>query len=105
MAVSPEELPAGRPFVLRVELQNHGVCPWIPGVGQQLQLQGGVKRLGLPGSWDYQGPWMVFGDRRVVELQGTTPKEPGELELRLSFCAAFRNVYPFLQKDIRLRWK
>lgn len=105
MTVSPGEITAGRPFVLRVELQNRGVCPWVPGVGQQLQLEGDFKRLGLPSHWNYEGPWMVFGDRRVIELQGTAPKEPGEIQLHLSFCAAFRNVYPFLQGDLILRWK
>ena len=105
MAVSPEELPAGRPFVLRIELRNRGVCPWMAGVGHRLELRPEARRLGLPAQWDYQGPAMVFGDRRVVELRGIAPKEPGETQLHLGFYAPFKNAYAFIQKDVKIRWK
>jgi hypothetical protein len=48
MIVSPSDLAAGQPFALRVELQNTGVCPWLPGVGHRLALGGDAARLGLP---------------------------------------------------------
>jgi hypothetical protein len=105
MTARPEELPAGKPFVLEIELQNRGVCPWIADVGQHLELRGDVQRLGLAADWSFQEPCMVFGERRTIQLRGIAPKEPGETQLHLSFYAPFRNAYAFIQKDLHLRWK
>jgi hypothetical protein len=105
MGVSPVELAAGRPFVLRVELQNRGVCPWTADLDYRLELTGDVKRLGLPDQWKYQGASMVFGDRRVIELSGRTPKRPGEAKVSLSFFAPRQDRGPVITKDVTLRWK
>jgi hypothetical protein len=109
MVASPEELPAGQPFVLRVELHNRGVCPWLPDLKPRrhyLLIEGEAqKRLGLPGLWEFRGQPMVFGDRRVIELRGTTPTEAGEAQLRLSFYSPARGDRPFIQHDLKLRWK
>jgi len=105
MAVSPAELAAGRPFVLRVRLQNAGVCPWIPGVGHRLEIRGEVQRLGLTDPGDFLGPPMVFGDRREIELRGTAPQQPGEVKIELVFLAPFRNVHPFLRQEVTLKWR
>jgi hypothetical protein len=48
---------------------------------------------------------MAFGDRRVVELRGIAPKEPGETRLHLGFYAPFKNAYAFMEKDVTIRWK
>jgi hypothetical protein len=105
MSVAPAEFSAGRPFVLRIELKNAGIYPWITGVGHRLEVHGDAQRLGLPSQWDYDGPPQVFGDRRTIELRGTAPKEPGEAKLRLSFFAPFRNAYAIMQQDVTVRWK
>lgn len=109
MTASPAELPAGQPFVLRVELHNRGVCTWLSGLKgafHHLLVKGEAqKRLGLPEVWYYDGAPMVFGDRRVIELRGTTPKEPGEAPLNLSFVAPARQGRPFMRHELKLRWK
>ncbi len=105
MTVSAADFSAGRPFVLRVELKNTGVCPWIAGVGHRLEVRGDTQRMGLPAQWDYDDPPMAFGDRRTIELRGVAPKEPGEAKLHLSLFAPFRNAYAMMQQDVTVRWK
>jgi hypothetical protein len=105
MSVAPAEFPAGRPFVLRIELKNTGIYPWITGVGHRLEIRGDAQRLGLPSQWDYDDPPLVFGDHRTIELRGTAPKEPGEAKLHLSFFAPFRNAHTMTQQDVTVRWK
>jgi hypothetical protein len=103
--VSPSDVAAGQPFALRVELQNTGVCPWLPGVGQRLAVSGDAARLGLPAQWEYEGPPLVFGERRSIELHGVAPQEPGEVRLTVTFAPPFRNAHPFIQREVSLRWK
>ncbi len=70
VTMAPDTTAAGEPFVLRIRLRNLGVCPWIDGVGHQLELQGDLAGLGLPATWKFEGPPVVFGEQREVELQG-----------------------------------
>jgi hypothetical protein len=61
--------------------------------------------LKLPAAWDFQGPWMVFGDWREIELRGVAPKEAGECQLQVLFWGGFRNPHPCCQKTATIRWK
>jgi len=105
LRATPTEVLAGQPFTLRVELANEGLWPWSPGVGQRLELGDDAQRLGLPANWDYEGAPMVYGDRRVIELHGTAPAEPGEGAVPLSFLAPFRYPSPFIRETVSLRWR
>jgi glycosyl hydrolase family 42 (putative beta-galactosidase) len=105
MQVAPGQLSPGRPFTLQVVLQNAGVIPWLPDVGQRIELSGDVQRLDLPAGWDYQGDWMVFGDRRTVELKGKAPDEPGRAQIKLDFIAPFRGRHAFITEEVILEWK
>ncbi len=99
------EMKAGQPFSLRIELHNTGVCPWRPGVGQQIQLAGAAEQLGLPKTWDYEGDWLAPGDRRTITLSGTVPKDPGEGVLKLGFTSPFRVPEDFAKTEVNLGWK
>jgi len=103
--IAPLQTAAGQPLTLSVILQNTGVYPWVTGVGHRLELSGDAQRLGLPARWDYEGPAMVFGDCRTVELRGMAPKEPGEAKVHLSFFTPFRNPHAAAQEDVLVRWK
>lgn len=105
MQATSGRLSAGRAFTLRVALENTGVIPWRPDVGQRIELSGDVERLGLSAQWDYRGDWMVFGDRRTIELHGTAPDEPGRAEITLDFIAPFRGRYPFITQKVSLEWE
>ena len=106
IAVLPEEIEAGKPFVLRVRLRNTGVCPWLPGVGHRLEITGdNAKRLRLSPSWEYNGPPMVFGDSREIEFQGVAPKEAGEIWIQISFYSPFRTRHAIVQQEFKLRCK
>ena len=78
MVVSPTQIAAGKPFELKIELVNKGVCPWIPGVGQKFLLEGDFKRLGLPEIKDFEGEWVLPGEKRVITLSGAAPKAVGQ---------------------------
>ncbi len=103
--VTTSQLSPGRPFTLRVSLKNMGVIPWLPGVGQRIELGGDAEKLGLPTAWDYQGDWMVFGDRRTIELTGKLPDEPGQAEVKLEFLTPFRGRWPLITKEVTLEWE
>ena len=106
ITVLPEEIEAGKPFVLRVRLRNTGVCPWLPGVGHRLEITGdNAKRLRLSPSWEYNGPPMVFGDSREIEFQGVAPKEAGEIWIQISFYSPFRTRHAIVQQEFKLRCK
>ena len=104
LRVLPSRLTPGQPFELKIELQNGGCIPWIPEVGNDIELQGETKRLGLPDQWNYDGPPMVFGDRRVITLRGVAPQQPGTAQIKISFMAQFRDSYAFLSQSIELKW-
>ena len=105
MTVVPEQLSAGKPFVVRVRLRNLGVCPWLAGVGQQLELQGDTASLGLPATWDFVEPPLVFGDQREIELRGVAPREPGEASIHIRLTAPYRNPYAIAECDMTLKWE
>jgi hypothetical protein len=52
-----------------------------------------------------EGPPMVFGGRREIELSGTTPQEPGEAKSELTLLAPFRNAPAFIRQDVKLKWR
>jgi hypothetical protein len=104
IAVSMEELQAGQPFTLRIELRNCGIYPWQADCGPSLQLHGDVQRLGLPEKCEIGAP-MVFGDRRTIEVKGQAPKEPGETQLQILLSSPYPGTPPLVQKDINLHWK
>ncbi len=105
LTVSPVQVVAGKEFTLRVELRNAGIWPWVAGVGQRLELGGDASRLGLPARWDYEGAPMVYADRRVVEVRGTAPAQPGEGTVDVSLFAPFRNPTAFAKESVRLQWR
>lgn len=103
--VAPVALKAGEPFVLKVELQNTGVCPWIAGVGHRLELGGDAAKLGLPAKWEFAEPPLVFGDRREVELRGVAPREAGEGSVKLTFWGPFRVPQVVAEQRVTLQWQ
>lgn len=105
MQLKTMDINAGQPFTLTVELRNTGVCPWIPGVGQQLQLSGVAEQLGLPKSWPYNGEWIVPGDTRTIQLQGTAPSTPGSGILKVGLTSPFRVPEEFTKAEINIEWK
>jgi hypothetical protein len=101
----PAPLRAGETFVLRIELHNRGVCPWVPGLGQRLELTGATAALGLPSAWEFDGPPVAPGDRRVVELRGTAPREPGQGQVDCAFLAPYRAPERFITCTANLAWQ
>ncbi len=51
LSVETDTLRPGEPFTLRVKLHNQGVCPWVAGAGQRIEVTGDVAKLGLPAVW------------------------------------------------------
>ncbi|HPO16230.1 MAG TPA: hypothetical protein PLI09_22535 [Candidatus Hydrogenedentes bacterium] len=105
MQLKTTDIKADQPFTLTVELHNTGVCPWLPGVGQQLQLSGVAEQLGLPTSWPYDGEWTAPGDTRTIQLQGTTPTTPASGILKAGFTSPFRVPEEFIKAEINVEWK
>jgi len=105
MEVKSNPLTTGQPLTLNVLLRNSGMIPWMPDVGMRIELSGELEKLGLPSKWNYQGDWMVFGDRRTIALQGKTPDEPGEALIKLEFISPFRGRHVFTTKEVNLTWK
>ena len=89
---------------MRIRLRNTGVCPWSEGVGQSVELQEDVARLGLPTRWDFVGPPMVLGDQREVELAGSHPRSQVKRRSASRFTAPFRNPYSVAETTATLRW-
>ena len=105
LSVETDSLRPGEPFTLRVDLHNQGVCPWLAGVGQRIELTGDMAKLGLPAVWQYAGEPMVPGDRRTIELRGTVPKEPGEAKLTVAWISPFRVPEKIATGEATLVWK
>jgi hypothetical protein len=105
MSVETDALRPGEPFTLRVNLHNQGVCPWVTGAGQRLELTGDVEKLGLPAAWDYEGEPMAPGDRRTVELRGMVPKESGEAKVTVAVIAPYRVAEKIATAEATLAWK
>lgn len=105
MSVSPLQVAAGRPFDLTIELANQGVCPWIPGVGHKLLLEGDSRSLGLPETVDFTGEWVLPGDTRRITLRGTAPATAGQGELKLSFASPFYLYQAVMDRKIPMVWK
>jgi hypothetical protein len=103
LAVSPGEVPAGRPFTLRVRLRNLGVIPWVAGAGEHLEFRGDAGRLGLPTRWDYDGPAMAFGDRREIEVRGVAPPTPGQGAVQVLYYGRHSRI--IAEHRVQLRWK
>jgi hypothetical protein len=104
--VSHQELKAGGPFTITIELQNNGICPWVPREGQKLELDPPAKLLGLPLSWDLNGEWVLPGDLRVVNLSGTAPEEPGTTKIGMKFWSpAGPLTFPFIDRELLLKWE
>ncbi len=95
----------GKPFTLKVELGNTGVCPWLPTVGQYLEIAGDGEKLGLPKSLAFLKEPMVFGDTQVVELQGVAPAQPGEGELDVKLHDPFRTLVVKIETKAKLKWE
>jgi hypothetical protein len=103
--VSPLEVAAGQPFELTVELANRGVCPWIPGVGHRLLLEGDFKKLGLPETVDLAGEWVLPGDKRRLTLKGSAPATSGQSEFTISFVSPFYLFQAVMDNRVQLVWK
>ena len=105
MTVSPLQVAAGKPFDLTIELANKGACPWIPGVGHKLLLEGIFKSLGLPEITDFEGEWVLPGEKRVITLKGTAPATTDQGELKVSFVSPFYLFQAVMDQKIQLAWK
>jgi hypothetical protein len=105
--LSADALAPGQPFVLRVTLRNEGVYAWQPDAGQgpRLEFTGDADRLGLPQNWQFSGDWMVFGDRRDVELRGTVPQSPGRATVVVTLLSPFGGGTAIARQTIDLEWK
>ena len=96
---------AGKPFVLRVELVNTGICPWIAQAGQRLELTNLPEGLSLPEAWTFTGEAMVTGDHRVIELKGTAPAAPGAADVGLAFYSPSRVPSKCAETSVSLLWE
>jgi len=106
LTVSYQDIRAGRPFMLTVELFNTGICPWVPNESHKLELASTAQLLRLPLSWDLSGDWVLPGDRRVVKLSGTAPAEPGAAEIEMKFWSpSGAQSHPFIDHELRLKWE
>ncbi|MCL4218917.1 MAG: hypothetical protein KJ052_18195, partial [Candidatus Hydrogenedentes bacterium] len=105
LEVSPVHAEAGKPFVLRVEIRNTGVCPWIEEAGQRLELTGPVAELSLNKTWTFTGEAMAPGDRRTIELEGLAPAASGECEVVLAFYNASRAPVKCAEAKATIIWK
>ncbi len=98
-------LRTGEPFTLKLVLSNRGVCPWVAGSGQRIELRGDLEQLGLPAVWVYEGEPLAPGDQRTVELHGKTPVAPGEAKLTVSLLAPYRVPEKIDEADVSITWK
>jgi hypothetical protein len=105
LSVETDTLRPGEPFTLRVKLHNQGVCPWVTGAGQRIEVTGDVAKLGLPAVWQYAGEPMAPGDRRTIELRGTVPKEPGEAKVTVAVISPFRVSEKIATGEATLVWE
>ncbi len=105
LSVEADAIRPGEPFLLRVKLHNQGICPWIAGSGQRIELTGDAARLGLPAVWQFAGEPMAPGDRRTIELRGTVPKDPGEAKVTASVFSPYRVPEKIATGDATLVWK
>ncbi len=104
MKVTASEAKAGQPFTVRVELRNTGVCPWMPGVGQELRFSGIGEQARLPKTWPYEGEWLAPGDSRTIEFQATAPENAGSGVLKVGFVSPFRVPEEFVQGETHVAW-
>jgi hypothetical protein len=98
-------LRSGEPFTLKLVLSNRGVCPWVAGSGQRIELRGDLEQLGLPAVWVYEGEPVAPGDQRTVELHGKTPATPGEAKLTVSLLAPYRVPEKMDEADVSITWR
>jgi hypothetical protein len=107
IALTADQMVAGKSFVLRVHLRNKGVYAWQPEPGQRLQLRlsGDAGRLGLPTQWDYAGEWTVFGDQRELELRGVVPQLAGKAIVTATLVSPFGLGIPVAQQTIKVQWE
>jgi len=91
--------------VLRVEMTNTGVCPWIEEAGHRLELTGPVEELALPADWTFTGEAMAPGDRRMIGLEGLAPATPGDGEVALTFYNASRVPAKCAEATATISWK
>ena len=105
METVPQPLQAGQPFVLKIDLHNQGICPWVVGATHRLELFGAAEKLGLPASWEFEGESIAPGDHRIIEFRGTAPVEPGEGEVSMGFLSPFRWPERFITCKLNVAWK
>ena len=102
---APSPLRCGEPFMLRVEVHNRGVCPWVAEAGHRMEFAGAAASVGLPATWDFTGEPLAPGDRRVLDFKGVAPKEPGAGEVVLTFVTPYRVPEQFLKCAVNLEWR
>jgi hypothetical protein len=104
LTVSHEELRAGAPIRLTVELFNGGICPWLPSEGHKLEFDSAAQSLGLPVAWDLSGEWILPGDRRTINFSGVAPKEPSRTKIGIKFWSpSGPRSYPFIENEFLLK--
>ena len=103
--IETEALQPGKPFTLRIELHNKGICPWVAGAGHRVEFSGVAATLGLPATWEYEGAPMAPGDHRTIEFHGIAPKEPGEGDLILTLLSPYRIPEKVINEKIHLVWQ
>ena len=94
----------GQAFTVRIELHNTGVCPWIPGVGQELRFSGVAEQVRLPKTWTYEGEWVAPGESRAVELRAIAPESPSSGVLKIGFVSPFRVPEEFIEVETHVAW-
>jgi len=104
LRVETDALRPGEPFTLRVMLHNQGICPWVAGAGQRIEVTGDVEQLGLPAEWQYAGEPLAPGDRRTVELRGTVPQDPGAAQVTVALIAPYRVPEQIASATAALAW-
>ena len=71
---------------------------------QRLELSGATEELGLPAWWTLSGDPVALGDRRIVELTGSAPAEPGWGEVTLKLYNTSRAPAPFTETSVSVEW-
>ncbi len=95
-------LEAGKPFEMRLDVQNTGFIPWD---AFQVEFSESAKALNLEAKPESERHWIAPGDHAAQVLTGTAPETPGETELTITVYSATRGRSKMGETSVKLIWK